>query len=140
MHHQHEFKLNSLRHVEPMQVPFVLLFFCCLYAGELDPGEDKEHDTADDGEGLRAVNVPGDSDATAAGDDREGGAAGTLLRQHAERSSAVRRRRTGIPATDADRRKATAGSAKRQTGNLLQTYFLEQPHTLVCGCSYVLPL
>jgi len=90
-----------------------------LCAGELDPGEDKEHDAADDGQGRRAVDVPGERFATAAGRQGERGAARTLLCQHGERSSAVGRHRAGVPATDADRPTATSRPTKRQIGNLL---------------------
>jgi len=83
---------------------------CLFSSGELDPGEDQEHDTSDDGEGLRVVNVPGDCDETTAGSEGERSVAGTILRQRGEGSSAVRRNRTGIKATDADRGTATAGT------------------------------
>jgi len=75
-------------------------------AGELDPDEDKENDSTDDGQGVRVVDAAGDGDASAAGRDREAGVAGTLSRQHGERSATFCRHRTGIPATDAVRRAA----------------------------------
>ena len=89
-----------------------------LCTGELDAGEDQEPDSADDGDCVRAVDAPGHGDAPPAGDQRERGAARALPRQHAARTAAVGRRRTGIPPTDEDRPATTAGTPPCQTGHL----------------------
>jgi len=87
-----------------------------LLSGELDADEDKADDSSDDGERVRAVDVPGVGDAPTAGDARETVAARALRRQHGERSAAVGRRGTRVPPADPARTTATARSTERQTG------------------------
>jgi len=88
-----------------------------LYLGELNPGEDKAHDTPDDGQRVGAVHVPGERSATPAGGQGERGAVGALSSQHRERTSAVGRHRARVPERDADWRTATTGTTERQIGN-----------------------